>query len=276
MDLKSRIRGVALEIIKSGQNPKVKLVRSLYENKGRAANNAFVVEGARFVDEITNEWKVQFYLVSEEFARRDIEKYVQNAPVFVADEKTFTSACDTQTPQGILAVCDKPDTRLTSEKLTEILQVKNPMFLLLENTQNPGNLGTAIRTADAVGATAVFVSVGSVDVFNPKVIRSAAGSVFHLPFFTDADILDIVDGLKRNGVNVYAASLEGAVSLYSLDLTTGCAFVIGNEAHGLKEETVSRCYASVKVPIIGKAESLNAAVAGGVLLYEAVRQRLRN
>jgi len=255
------------------QNPKIKLVRSLYENKGRASNNAFVVEGARFVEEIPSNWKIQFYLVSETFAQKGIEKYTKNAPVFVAGEKTFASACDTQTPQGILAVCNRPNTKLTPEKLTEILQIQNPLFLLLENTQDPGNLGTAIRTADAAGATAVFVSVGSVDVFNPKVIRAAAGSVFHLPFFTEADILEVIEGIKQNGVSVYAAILEGAVSLYSLDLTAGCAFVIGNEARGLKAETVKRCCAAVKVPIMGKAESLNAAVAGGVLLYEAVRQR---
>ena len=265
-----------MDIIKSPQNPKIKLVRSLYENKGRAANNAFVVEGSRFVDEIPPEWNIQFYLISETFAQKYGNKYFNNATTFIADDKTFAVAADTQTPQGVLAVCNKPNTKLTNEKLSELLQTNNPLFLLLENTQDPGNLGTAIRTADAAGVTAIFISQGSVDVFNPKVMRSAAGSVFNLPFFTETDILFIIDKLKSNRIKVYAASLEGAVSLYSLNLTAGCAFVIGNEARGLKTETVKQCNAAVKIPIKGKAESLNAAIAGGVLLYEAVRQKLNN
>jgi TrmH family RNA methyltransferase len=154
-----------------------------------------------------------------------------------------------------------------------LLKNPNPIFLILENTQDPGNLGAAIRSADAAGAAAVFISRGSVDVFNPKVIRSAAGSVFHLPFFADADIMCVIEFLKNNGINVYGASLDGAECLYSLDLRHGCAFVTGNEARGLKRETAAACTARVKIPIAGKAESLNAAVACGVLVYEALRQR---
>ena len=251
-------------------------MRSLYENKGRAANNAFVVEGARFADEIPSSWNVRFYLASESFVLKGVDKYLPIAPVYVADDRTFQSACDTITPQGILAVCDKPNTKLTDERLTQLLKNENPLFLLLENTQDPGNLGAAIRSADAAGAAAVFVSAGSVDIFNPKVIRSAAGSVFNLPFFTEADILIVIDTLKHKGIGVYAASLDGADSLYSLNLNSGCAFVIGNEARGLRRETIMRCGASVKIPVAGKAESLNAAVACGVLLYEALRQKITN
>ena len=261
-----------IKYIESLQNPKIKLVRSLHQNKGRADAEAFIVEGQ--INEIPNNWEIKFYLVSQTFIQKfGIYKYEQRANIFVADDKTFAYACDTMTPQGILAVCSKSNAKISEKIMDELLKVDNPLFLLMENTQDPGNLGTVIRTADAAGVTAVFISNGSVDAFNPKVVRSAAGSIFNLPFFVDIDIVDIVEKLMQNRINVYAASLDGATDLYSLDLSGGCAFIIGNEARGLSIETIEHCSKAVKIPILGKAESLNASMACGILLYEAVRQR---
>jgi TrmH family RNA methyltransferase len=260
------------ELIKSTHNPKIKLVRSLHEPKGRGAHNAFVIEGRMFINEVPKGADVRFYLVSESFAA---ESGIAgcSAPVFIADDKTFRYASVTETPQGVLAVCGKPDSTLTDAKFNMLIKNNNPFFLLAENIQDPGNLGTVIRTADAAGVSAVFISRNSVDVFNPKTVRSAAGSIFNLPFFTETDILVLINKLRQNNIPVYGASPNGSVSLYSLNYTGGCAFVIGNEARGLTDATLRSCTAAVSIPIAGKAESLNAAVACGVLLYEALRQK---
>ena len=139
---------------------------------------------------------------------------------------------------------------------------------------DPGNLGTVIRTADACGADAVFLSKGSVDLYNPKVLRATMGSLFHVPVFQNIDLHALSEKMQAKQIPLYAAHLKGDRYPYALPLQDACAFLIGNEARGLSEDAAALCDAWVKIPMPGQAESLNASVAAGVLLYEVVRQRL--
>ena len=140
---------------------------------------------------------------------------------------------------------------------------------------DPGNLGTVIRTADACGADAIFLSKGSVDMYNPKVLRSTMGSMFHVPVFQNVELNEISAKLKKNEIPLYAAHLRGDTYPYGLELAEPCAFIIGNEARGLSDEAADLCDRWVKIPMPGQAESLNASIAAGVLMYEVVRQRLK-
>lgn len=180
-------------------------------------------------------------------------------------DKRFASLSDTINPQGIFAVC---------EKRTFTLHDKS--FLLLgERLADPGNIGTLIRTAAAAGACGVILSEGSGDIYNPKVIRAAAGAFLRIPVIDSADFPKLIPQLKTEGLTFLAAHLQGAVLPYSLDLRGNLGILIGNEAHGLSDEVSALADFRVKLPMQAGVESLNASVAGGLLLYEVVRQRLQ-
>ena len=177
----------------------------------------------------------------------------------------MASVSQMDAPQGAIFLC-----RLPERKPGTIL----PGTLLLDGIQDPGNLGTVIRTADACGADAVFLSKGSVDLYNPKVLRATMGSLFHVPVFQNIDLHALSEKMQAKQIPLYAAHLKGDRYPYALPLQDACAFLIGNEARGLSEDAAALCDAWVKIPMPGQAESLNASVAAGVLLYEVVRQRL--
>lgn len=147
-------------------------------------------------------------------------------------------------------------------------------FLLGESLSDPGNTGTLIRTAAAAGADGIILSAGSVDIYNPKVIRAAAGSILRIPIVEGADLNEVIPELKQRGVTILAAHLDGAALPYDIDLREGCGILIGNEAHGLSDGTSHLADVLIKLPMSPAVESLNASVAGGILLYEVVRQRL--
>lgn len=256
--------------IESRENKWVKRLNGLKIKKNREKEGIFVAEGLRFIQEVPADWAVEAYAVSESFAaENDILAYEERAEVFCLPDALFAAVCDTEHPQGILAVCKKPEWSQDA-----VFAGKNPFFLLAEELNDPGNLGTVIRTADACGADAVFLSRGSVDLYNPKTLRSTMGSLFHVPVFQNAELATLAERMKKANIPLYAAHLQGESYPYALHLKTACAFLIGNEARGLSEEAAALCDQWVKIPMPGQAESLNASVAAGVLLYEVVRQRI--
>lgn len=186
----------------------------------------------------------------------------------VVDDKVFKAISDTITPQGILCVI-----RRREYSLEELLKKENPCFILLEDIQDPGNLGTILRTAEGAGVTAVIMNKGTVDVYNPKVIRSTMGSVFRMPFVYVDDLGKTVDVLKYHGIGVYAAHLKDSVAYDKRSYLEGTAFLIGNEGNGLTDELTAMATGCVHIPMEGHVESLNAAVATSILVYEAYRQR---
>ncbi|MBR3188820.1 MAG: RNA methyltransferase [Lachnospiraceae bacterium] len=172
---------------------------------------------------------------------------------------------------------DKPQDR-TQDKIQEAggrdaAAGRAPLLLVLEDIQDPGNLGTIFRTAEAAGATGIIMSRGTVDLFHPKVVRATMSAIFRMPFYISNDLCSEVCALREKGIRSYAAHLGGKRIYDELPLTQGCAFLIGNEGNGLTEALTAQADEKIIIPMAGSAESLNAAMAAGILMYEAARQR---
>lgn len=261
-------------MITSLHNKSVREVSALLEKKKeRDRQRLFVIEGGKMFGEAPAERISRVYLSqsaeAEMYARYE-EKLEKLSCEIVADE-VFARMSDTVTPQGILCLV-----RQQQYNIDQILRnndEKQMLFIMLEDIQDPGNLGTIFRTAEAAGADAVIMSSRTADIYNPKTIRSTMGAVYRVPFLYTDDLTDMIGILRGQGVAVYAAHL-GADHFYDdYDYHRSTAFLIGNEANGLRDKTASCADALISIPMEGKAESLNAAVASSVLLYEAYRQR---
>ena len=196
----------------------------------------------------------------------------QGTAVETVSEEVFRKMSDTQTPQGIFFLMEKMSYRLS--ELLDLAHRKQeqtgepPLFLLLEDIQDPGNLGTMIRTGEGAGVDGILMSRGTVDIYNPKTIRSTMGSLYRVPFLYFEDMAQTVAQLKNAGIRVYAAHLRGTKSYREVDYAGGAAFLIGNEGNGLKEETAALSDEYIRIPMQGNLESLNAAVAAALLMYE--------
>jgi len=265
-----------MKYISSAQNPVIKEVKALKQKKFREESGMFFIEGIRFVEEALKEnISINKVLVSECLEEinggKEILKEVNERgyAVFTLPRKLFMEVSDTKSPQGILAVLQDRNC-----KIQDTYDERN-FFIVLEEIQDPGNMGTIIRTADAVGATGVVLSKGCVDVYNPKVLRSTMGSVFHIPICTSEDIFKTLDDMKSKGIKVCAAHIGGDCDYYDMDFTDNIAVIIGNEANGISGKMKDYADILVKIPMPGKAESLNASVAAGILMYEVLRKRIK-
>ena len=183
-------------------------------------------------------------------------------------DTVFAHASDTKTPQGVLCVV-----RQKSYKLEDLLKGEKRHLLVLDNLQDPGSMGTIVRTAEGAGVTGVIMSRDCVDIYNPKTIRSTMGSIYRMPFYYAEDILKAIRKIKDAGIKVYAAHLDGEKSYDEEDYAFSCAFLIGNEGNGLREETSKMADHYIIIPMSGEVESLNAAIAASVLMFEVKRQR---
>jgi len=246
-----------MEIIESSSNRTIKYVKSLQVRKNRQQNGEFVVEGLRFSKEaFESGWEISKLIVSQEF--REFDKNWGIEPIIVS-EKLFAEISETENPQGILVVVKFP-------QINEMpANAKSVVFL--DCIQDPGNMGTIVRSADAFGFDAVIVSEKCVDIYNSKTLRATMGSIFHIPVYMGGSSEEIMEKLKMNGYLTYAAHLNGT----PLEMTMKrekIALIIGNEANGISDIVTKKADFLVKIPMRGKAESLNASVAAGILLYE--------
>jgi len=264
-----------MNYITSAQNPIIKEVKSLKQKKYREEKKLFFIEGIRFVEEALKEGvQIERILVSDKLAETnsgyEILKKVSNGgyPVFQLPHKLFMEISDTQNPQWILAVLS-----MKNCDIEDVWDEKN-FFVILDSVQDPGNMGTIIRTADAAGMTGVIVSKGCVDVYNPKVLRSTMGSIFHIPICQSQDIFETMDRMKKRGIKICAAHLEGSCDYFDLEYKNNIAIVIGNEANGISEEVKNFADILVRIPMPGRAESLNASVAAVILMYEILRKNI--
>jgi len=182
-------------------------------------------------------------------------------------EEVFAKMSDTQTPQGVLVVVDRPSYTL------EDLLGKRTLLVILEDIQDPGNLGTILRTGEGAGVTGVIMSRNTVDIYNPKTIRSTMGSVYRVPFLYVEDLHATLAELQEKNITLFAAHLKGKKEYDELDFTGPVGFLIGNEGNGLKDDTAALADTYLRIPMEGKVESLNAAIATSLLIYEAHRQR---
>ena len=278
-----------MEIISSKDNKRIKYIRSLLEKGGiRKKNHSFVVEGIKLVDEALEYGNVLDIIVSESLyeeivsgdltrnglltdnGKHIIKQVKQGTSLTVVSDAVFKSVSETITPQGILAEVEMPKHRLLEENFLEIAYEKTGKIklLILEDTADPGNLGTIIRTAEAAGVTGVIMGKGTVDIFNPKVVRSTMGSIFRLPFAYVDDLKSVIIGLKRDGISFYATHLMGKESYRDISYSDKAGILIGNEARGLSDEIANLADTYVIIPMQGKVESLNAAVAAALMMYE--------
>lgn len=226
----------------------------------------FLTEGLKMYQEAPRERILQTF-VSESFYKKH-EDLQKDPEVEIVDDRVFAAASDTKTPQGILCVI-----RQYQYTLEEVLKGERPLLMVLENLQDPGNLGTMIRTGEGAGVTGVIMSRDTVDIYNPKTIRSTMGSIYRMPFFYAEDLKQMMWALKEHGIISYAAHLRGKASYTEKDYRMPTAFLIGNEGNGLTEELAECADAYIRIPMCGQVESLNAAIASAVLMYEALRQR---
>lgn len=225
-----------------------------------------MAEGLKMYQEAPRERILQTF-VSESLYKKH-EELQKDPGVEIVDDRVFAAASDTKTPQGILCVI-----RQYQYTLEAVLEGESPLLMVLENLQDPGNLGTMIRTGEGAGATGVIMSRDTVDIYNPKTIRSTMGSIYRMPFFYAEDLKQMMSALRERGITSYAAHLRGKVSYTDKDYRRPTAFLIGNEGNGLTEELAECADAYIRIPMCGQVESLNAAIASAVLMYEALRQR---
>ncbi len=278
-------------MISSTANSQVKQVAALGKKaKYRKETGLFVVEGPKMFEELPPE-RIESVYVTENFLKAErqkaagkqdsdksgekpggsliLEKLKKVRKVETVTDEVLKAMSDTQTPQGILALA-----RQYRYSLKDVLNASGKAHLMiLETLQDPGNLGTILRAGEGAGITGVIMNEDTADIYNPKVIRSTMGSVFRVPFVYVSDLKEALGELKKNGIRLYAAHLKGVNSYDMEDYTGDIGFLIGNEAKGLSDGIADMADTYVKIPMAGKVESLNAAIASSILMYEAARQR---
>lgn len=256
-------------MITSVSNKQVKNIIQLNKkSKLRKETNRFVVEGIKMFQEAPKDVIKQIY-VSESFLAKENHKDILGDSKYeVMQDAVFMAASDTKTPQGIQCIVEQ-----LHYDIRDIITKKPAHIVVLEDLQDPGNLGTILRAGEGAGITGVILSKNCVDIYNPKTIRSTMGSIYRVPFVYVEDLEATIKELKQNNILVYAAHLKQSKDYDKIDLTKSHAFMIGNEGNGLSDEISSLADSYLKIPMVGEVESLNAAIAASVLMYETFRQR---
>ena len=262
-----------MQIITSKDNENIKNIRKLKEKKYRDLNNKYIIEGIRILKEAIEEnAKIDTIVICEDYSKDnsldkkllyEIAKY----NCIYVDRKVFSVLTDVQNPQGILAVIEKNSSE-------ENIDYNQDMIVLLDGIQDPGNLGTIIRTIDSVGLNQVIISKETADTYSPKVVRSTMGAIFRVNVIESMDLINTIKTLKKHKFKVHATSLNSEKDIYNIDYNKTC-IVIGNEGNGVTKEVIEASDDSIKIPMLGKTESLNASVATGIILYEYVRKKLK-
>lgn len=263
-----------MEIV-SETNARAKVWSQLLHNKGRKKHGKFLVEGVRLVNEAIRSHEQSsahvecvIYTLSsglpEGIEADQNDEHIQWIGV---SDAVFAKCSDTVHSQGVIAVVQQWKARLDA-----VMNAKHPLVIAVDGIQDPGNLGTIIRSADAVGATGVVIGKGSVDVYNPKTVRATMGSLFHVPII-EADLEVVLPQVREHGIDIVSTGLQTDRYCYDEDFTKGMWIVVGNEGHGVSARISKYVDRQIIIPMDGQAESLNVAMATTVILFEALRQR---
>lgn len=256
-------------MITSTSNAQVKRLLQLQrKSKARNEEQIFLVEGLRMFLEVPAERVQKVYISETLYNKKEQELNLDRFSVEILSDTVFQYVADTKTPQGILCIVQQK-----KYDIDELLKLKNPHFIVLDNLQDPGNLGTIVRTAEGAGVNAVFLSRESVDIYNPKTIRSTMGSIYRMPVIYVDDLLELLSLFKQKGIKSYAAHLDGEKAYDKENYQSGTAILVGNEGNGLRDEVASLADVWVQIPMQGQVESLNAAIAASILMFEVYRQR---
>lgn len=257
-------------MITSTANAQVKYVTGLQTKaKLRKEEKLYVTEGLRMFKETPKD-EIEKVYAETEFLKEYRDLFEDCKQVEEVSLNVLKAMSDTKSPQGVICLV-----RQKSYELKDLMgREAAPFLVLLEDIQDPGNMGTIFRTAEAAGATGIILSKDCVDIYNPKTIRATMGSIYRMPFCYAEDLSEVLELLKEKGIVSYGAHLRGKEFYHCHDYKGGVAFVIGNEGNGLSEEISGQINTLIKIPMQGQVESLNAAMACGILLYEAARQRM--
>ena len=260
--------------ITSMKNPMIKEIKSLYRKKERMRSKSFIIEGIKIIEEaIDHSYPIKNIIYTDKLMNTKggpefFQTIKDRGKLIYVGENIFKEISDTENPQGVLAIA-----RFQFEDLDKLIEKENPALIFLDRLQDPGNMGTIIRTADAFSFDGIIITDGCVDPYNPKVVRATMGSIFRLPIYYIEDSLRGLNILKDHGIKVYSTSLEESLPIYEVDYNNGFILVIGNESTGVSDEIYSLSDKLIRIPMPGKAESLNAGVAASIVMYEAMKQR---
>ncbi|MDQ0150476.1 TrmH family RNA methyltransferase [Eubacterium multiforme] len=253
--------------IESKDNAIYKETKKLKERRNRNKLKKYLIEGFRLVEEAlkagANIETIFCLKELEEKTEELVNKYNYKGKIFGLNKNLFLESCGTENPQGILGVVIMEQNKI---------DINGEFYLLCDKLQDPGNLGTIIRTAHAAGIDGIILTKGTVDIYNEKTIRSTMGSMFYIPIIEDDD-LTIIKSLKEMGFSIFSTSLEGKNNFFEEDLTGKIVITVGNEGNGVSDEIYNLSDKKVKIPMPGGAESLNVGVATSIVLYERVRQK---
>jgi TrmH family RNA methyltransferase len=258
------------KLIVSVQNPRVKEWVQLLDKKGRDKQLKFIVEGVHLVQEALNsnaEVETVVYCADRAISREIEELLSHDVEKIGVSEEVLARCTDTKTPQNVFAIVRK-----LKWNARHLLGPGNDLVVVLDGIQDPGNVGTIIRSADAVGASGVLLGKGTADLYNPKTVRSTMGSMFHLPI-AEGDLQQILPAVRAEGIRIVMTSAHESRSIYETDFRQPTWLVVGNEGHGISSAVETLSTDRVVIPMAGKSESLNVAMATTVILFEAMRQR---
>lgn len=261
-----------MQIISSKDNELIKHIKKLKDKKHRDESNEYIIEGVKLIEEAVKEnARIKKIIVCEDTTRTyeipthimyEIAKY---ECVYVTN-KVFASITQVTNPQGIMAIIEKGDTNVQIDYTQDII-------VALDDVQDPGNLGTILRTVDSIGLNQIIVSKGTADAFNSKVVRSTMGAIFRVKIIEVENLPQAIKEMRRHHFKLMVTSLQTENSIYDIQFNKKI-IVIGNESNGVSKEIQEMADEKAKIPMLGKTESLNASVAAGVVMYEYVRQKL--
>ena len=259
-------------VITSKDNEIVKHIRKLKDKKYREENNEFIIEGIKLLEEAINEnANIKKVIICDDCnlendIYNELKYEIAKLDCIYVSEKIFEYISDVKSPQGIMAIIEKDNGNKEIDYIEYVI-------LILDNIQDPGNMGTILRTADSLNLKQIIISKGSSDVYNPKVVRSTMGAIFRINIIESENLIKTVKDLKKHKISVVSTSLDTNKSIYDIEYNK-TAIIIGNEANGVSQELQDLSDNKVKIPMLGKTESLNASVATAIILYEAMRNKL--
>jgi len=261
--------------LQSLSREKFRQIHRLKSEKFRYREDRFLIEGTHLCEEaLASSWEVDLLLFTSDFSqllrgKKLIDGFGEKeVKLFRVKREELEKLSDTKTPQGVAGIVKKK-----KFYLNKLLQKKTSLFLGLDNIRDPGNLGTIIRTADAAGADGVLLSRGCVELYNPKVVRSTMGSLFHLPVIEELDLKVVMRELKKSGFKVLVSEVHEGKDYLRIKYPEKTCLLVGGEATGINREFLNLADERIKIPIYGKAESLNASVAAGILLFDIAGKR---
>lgn len=260
-----------MHLITSKENNTLKDIKKLKDKKYRLDTERFIIEGFRFVEEgLKSTFTIDKIVVKESALDKFKEKFADYIPenediIFVVGDSIFKTIATTENSQGVLAVIKMNNSAV---------KIEDGTYILIDKVQDPGNLGTIIRTAHSAGCAGIIMTKGTVDLYNEKTLRSTMGSIFNIDIIQETDSLDFTKSLLQKNYNLVCSSLQTDKNFYQVDLVHNAIIAVGNEGNGISDEVMALATTKVKIPMLGSTESLNVAIAASIMIYEGVRQRI--